>query len=147
MSRISLFGHSIALPAAPLTIFGREPALWLGLLAAALKLATAFGLDLTADQQSVINAAAAAIIGVAVALLTRDGIPAAILGTAQALLALGLGFGLHVSGDQQAVIMSFVAVAISMFIRTQVTAPVPGPDTTSELDPDTEVDDTALVAG
>ena len=147
MSRISLFGRSIALPTAPLTIFGREPALWLGLLAAALKLGTAFGLDLTGDQQSVINAAAAAMIGVAVAVLTHDGISAAILGGAQALLALGLGFGLHVSGDQQAVIMAFVAVAISMFVRTQVTAPVPGPDSTSDPDPGTEVDDTALVAG
>jgi len=145
VSRISLFGRSFALPTAPLTIFGREPALWLGLLAAALKLATAFGLDLSIDQQSLINAAAAAIIGVAIALLTRDGIPAAILGGAQALLALGLGIGLHVSGDQQAVIMSFVAVVISMFVRTQVTAPVPGPDASSDLGSDIEVDDTALV--
>ena len=147
MSHISLFGRSVTPPTGPLRIFGREPALWLGLLAAALKLATAFGLDVSVDQQSVINAAAAALVGVAVAVLTRDGIPAAILGAAQALLALGLGFGLHVSADQQAVIMSFVAVTISMFVRTQVTAPVPGPDATGDPDPDTEVDDTALVAG
>jgi len=145
MPRISLFDRRITLPTAPLTIFGREPALWLGLLAAVLKLATAFGLHLSANQQSVINAAAAAITGMAVALLTRDGILAAILGAAQALLGLGLGFGLHVSGEQQAVIMSFVAVATSMFIRTQVAAPVPDTDTTT--DPDVQVDDTAIVAG
>lgn len=41
-------------------IFGREPAAWLALIAVAVKLSTAFGLDLTDGQQATINAVAAA---------------------------------------------------------------------------------------
>jgi hypothetical protein len=55
-------------------IFGREPALWLALLAVIVKLSTAFGLDLTDKQQAVINAAAAALVGVLVAISVHDGI-------------------------------------------------------------------------
>lgn len=105
-------------------IFGREVALWLALTAATIKLISAFWLRMSNDQQTLINAAVAAIVGVVVAFLVRDGIQAAILGAAQAVLALGIGFGLHMTGDNQAVLMGFVAVAVGMFTRTQVTAPV-----------------------
>jgi hypothetical protein len=88
-------------------IFGREPAAWLALIAVAVKLSTAFGLDLTDGQQAVINAVAAA------------------LGFVQAALALAVGFGLHWSPEQQAVVMSFVSALVAMWTRTQVTAPVP----------------------
>lgn len=108
--------------------FGREPALFLALFAAAVKMLAAFWIDLTVDQQAVLNAAAAAIVGLIVAFMVGDGIQAAILGFAQAALALGIGFGLHMTADNQAVLMSFVAVAVSMFVRTQVTAPVPVQD-------------------
>jgi hypothetical protein len=106
-------------------IFGREVALWLALIAAAIKLISAFWIQLSDNQQSVINAAAAAIAGLIVAFLVRDGIQAAVLGFAQAALALGVGFGLNMPAEQQAVVMGFVAVAVGMFERTQVTAPVP----------------------
>jgi hypothetical protein len=104
-------------------IFGREPALWLALTAAAIKLAAAFLVDLTGDQQAVLNAVAAAAVGLLVAAVVRDGVSAAILGFAQALLALAIGFGLDVTAENQAVIMAFVAAAVGMFERTQVTAP------------------------
>lgn len=108
-------------------IFGREPALWLALIAAAIKLAAAFLVDLTGDQQAVLNAVAAAAVGLIVAGVTRDGVSAAILGLAQALLALTIGFGLDVTAENQAVIMAFVAAAVGMFERTQVTAPARPP--------------------
>lgn len=105
-------------------ILGREPALWLALVAVAVKLSTAFGLDLTDGQQAVINAAAAAAVGIAVAVMTRDGVAAAALGFVQAGIALAVGFGLHWSPDQQAVALSFASAIVAMWTRTQVTAKV-----------------------
>jgi len=106
-------------------ILGREPAAWLALIAVAIKLLAAFGLDVSADQQSTINAVAAAAMGVLIAALVHDGLGAAIVGLAQAALALALGFGLDWSADRQAVVMAAVTVVVGMWDRTQVTAPVP----------------------
>lgn len=108
-------------------IFGREPAVILAFIATVIKLVAAFWIELTADQQAVLNAAAAAIVGLAIAAMVRDGIVAAVLGLAQAALALGIGFGLTISAEDQAVIMAFVGTAVSMFVRTQVVAPQPAP--------------------
>jgi hypothetical protein len=106
-------------------IFGREPAAVLAFIAVAIKLLAAFGVGLSADQQSVLNAVAAAAVGLLVAFATHDGVAAALYGFTQAALALAVGFGLHWSADQQAVVLSFVSVAIAMFVRTQVTARKP----------------------
>lgn len=103
----------------------REPALILALVAAVVKLGAAFGLNVSADQQAVVNAAAAALVGLAVAVAAHDSLSAPILGGVQALLALAVGFGLHWSADQQAVVMTAAAAIVAMFVRTQVTAPVP----------------------
>lgn len=106
-------------------LFNREPAAILAFVAVAIKLIAAFGVNLSTDQQSVLNAVAAAVVGLVVAVMTRDGVAAALYGFAQAALALAVGFGLHWSADQQAVVLSFVSVAVAMFVRTQVTAKTP----------------------
>jgi hypothetical protein len=106
-------------------IFGREPVLWLSLVAIIVKVASAFLIHVSTDQQAVINAAAAAAAGLLVAITTHDGISGAILGVVQALIALGVGFGLRWSPEQQAMVMSLAATLVAMFVRTQVTAPVP----------------------
>jgi hypothetical protein len=108
-------------------IFGREPAALLALVAVAVKLIAAFGVQLSADQQAVVNAAAAAIVGLVVAFVAHDALAAPLYGFAQAALALAVGFGLHWSADQQAVVLSFVQVALALFLRTQVTAKTPAP--------------------
>ncbi|MFE1321582.1 hypothetical protein [Kitasatospora phosalacinea] len=105
-------------------ILGREPALWLALVAVVVKLAAAFGLHVTDDQQALVNAVAAALVGLVVALIVHDGRGAAVLGLVQAAIALAVGFGLHWSADQQAVALSAVAAVVAMWTRTQVTAPV-----------------------
>lgn len=105
--------------------FGREPALILTFIAVAVKTVAAFGLDVSVDQQSAINAVAAAVVGLLIAGFAHDGLGAAVLGFAQAVIALAVGFGLHWDAGQQAVVMSLVAAAVGMFDRTQVTAPVP----------------------
>lgn len=108
----------------PKLLFSREPAAWLALVAIVIKLLAAFGLDLSVDKQSVLNAVAAALVGLIVAFVTHDGVSAAIYGFAQAALALAVGLGLDWSADRQAVLLSFVSVLVAMFVRTQVIAPV-----------------------
>jgi hypothetical protein len=110
---------------------GREPAMLAMLCGITIKLISAFWLHLSTGQQSLLNAAVAAAIGVMVAYATSDGYSAAILGLAQALIALAIGFGLHVDADTQALIMSFISIAVAMFTRTQVTAPLPPEDAVS----------------
>ncbi|MEE1813611.1 hypothetical protein PUR59_00960 [Streptomyces sp. SP18ES09] len=106
-------------------IFGREPALILGFLAAALKLLAAFGLDVSATQQTLINAVLAAVVGVWIAIVARDGaLGAAIMQLAQAALALFVGFGLDWSAEKQGLVMAAIAALLALWERTQVTAPV-----------------------
>lgn len=103
----------------------RDPALWLGLIAAVIQLVAAFIFPLTVDQQAVLNALAVSVAGVLTAFIVRrDGQAAAIVGLAQAAIAVGLGFGLNIPADGQAAIMAVVSTAAAMFVRTQVTAPV-----------------------
>jgi len=107
-----------------LFVFRREPALWLALVAAVVKLGAAFGLKVSADQQALVNALAAAVVGAVVAVVAHDALAAPLLGLVQALVALAVGFGLHWSADQQAVVMTAATAVVAMFVRTQVTAPV-----------------------
>ncbi|MFD3363550.1 hypothetical protein ACFWW5_10650 [Streptomyces albidoflavus] len=106
-------------------LLNREPALFLTLIAVALKTGAAFGLNVSGEQQAVINAVAAAGVGLLVAVLASDGIGAAVLGFVQAVIALAVGFGADWSAEQQAIVLSLVAAVVGMFDRTQVTAPVP----------------------
>jgi hypothetical protein len=106
-------------------IFNREPALWLGLVAISVKLLAAFGMDVSTDQQAVINAVAAALVGLILAVVAHDAIGAAVLGFAQAALALAVGFGLDWSAEQQAVTLAAAAAIVAMWDRTQITAPAP----------------------
>jgi hypothetical protein len=105
----------------------REPAALLAFVAVGIKLLAAFGVGLSSDQQAVLNAVAAAVVGLVVAVLAHDALAAPLYGFTQAALALAVGFGLHWSADQQAIVLSFVQVAIAMFLRTQITAKTPGP--------------------
>ncbi|GAB3189625.1 hypothetical protein FHX75_111255 [Micromonospora palomenae] len=52
-------------------ILGRDPAIFLAVIAAAIKLIAAFFIDLTADRQAVLNTVAAAAVGAAVASVAR----------------------------------------------------------------------------
>jgi hypothetical protein len=106
-------------------IFNREPALILGFAAAALKLLTAFGLNVSADQQTVINAVLAAAVGVWLAVVAHNGAwAAALMQLAQAVMALFIGFGLDWSAEKQGYVMASVAALLALFERTQITAPV-----------------------
>lgn len=103
----------------------RDPAFYVMLAATVIRLLAAFVIHIADTQQTLLNAACAAIGGLVIAVwVRRDGQIAALTGLASALLALAVGFGAHIDGEGQAAIMSFVGVAAAAFIRTQVTAPV-----------------------
>jgi nicotinamide riboside transporter PnuC len=106
-------------------IFKREPALFLTLIAVGIKTLAAFGLNVTGEQQAVINAVAAGAVGLLIAVMAHDGIGAAVLGFVQAIIALAVGFGADWSAEQQAIVLSLAAAVVGMFDRTQVTAPAP----------------------
>lgn len=107
------------------TLFGREPAVWAGIVAVVVQFAAAFVIDVSADVQTGVNAFAAALLGLLVAWKVGDGVVAALTGFAQAGLALGMNLGLDLSADKQAAVMAFITVVAQAFVRTQVTAPVP----------------------
>lgn len=107
-------------------LFGREPALWSAFAASAIAMFSAFILPLSVDQQGVLNAVVAAVLGVVTAVVLKsDGLSAAILGLAKAAIAVGIAFGLAWSPETQAVVMTFAATVTGMFVRTQEVAPQP----------------------
>lgn len=106
-------------------IFKREPAFWLNLVAAVIAWLSTWFLHLSPEIQSVLNGLAFAIMGVITAYMTGDGQVAGILGLFKAVFSLGMGFGLHLSDEMQSSALTLVAIITTMFIRTQVTAPVP----------------------
>ncbi|MFE3429786.1 hypothetical protein [Streptomyces sp. NPDC059171] len=107
-------------------ILGREPVYILGFLAAALQALTAFGLNVTETQQTLVNTFAAAVVGVITAVVLKTGaLAAALLGFAQAGMALAVGFGLDWSTDMQGKVMAAIAALLALWLREKVTAPVP----------------------
>ncbi|MCX4571534.1 hypothetical protein OOK48_35020 [Streptomyces viridodiastaticus] len=107
-------------------IFGREPVLLLGFVAVTLKLASAYGWDVSAEQQAVIMAVLSGVVALVEAVVLRTGAAAAaIVNLAQGVLALFLGFGLEMSAEQQALWMLVVEGAVALMLRREVTAPVP----------------------
>jgi hypothetical protein len=106
-------------------ILGREPVYLLAFVAVALKLASAYGLNVTADQQAVIMAVLSGVVALIEAIVLRTGAAAAaIVNLAQGVLALFLGFGLDMTAEQQALWMLAVEGAVALFLRREVTAPV-----------------------
>ncbi|MFJ6729350.1 hypothetical protein ACIQPQ_31060 [Streptomyces sp. NPDC091281] len=105
-------------------LFGREPALLLGLIAAGVKL-VGYELDVSDGVQTAINAIAAGVVAVIIAFVAKNGAwAAAILQTAQAVMALFVGLGLDWSADRQALWMATIAAALAVIERFIVTPPL-----------------------
>lgn len=106
------------------TVFNREPAQWLGLIAAAIQLLSALFFPLTIEQQGTLNAVAVAVFGILTALAVNAEKAAPLVGGfLQAILACALAFGVHLSPEMQSSAMAFVTAAVALFMRTQVVAP------------------------
>lgn len=105
-------------------IFGREPAAVLAFVAVAVKLLSAYTFHASVDQQATVNTVAACVVALLIAISAHDSVGAALFNLAQAGIAAAVGFGAHISADNQALWLSGVSVAIGLWTRTQVTAPV-----------------------
>ena len=105
-------------------VFAREPALLLGLIAAAVKLA-GYEMDVSAGVQTAINAVAAGVVAIIIAFVAKNGAwGAAILQTAQAVMSLFVGLGLDWSADRQALWMASIAAGLAVVERFIVTPPL-----------------------
>jgi hypothetical protein len=107
-------------------IFGREPVTILAFIAVALKLSSAYGLDVSADLQAAIMVFLSCVVAVAEAVILKTGAAfAALVNLGHAAIALYLAFGLNMSAEQQANWMLLIEGLVALFIvRPQVTAPI-----------------------
>lgn len=111
-------------------IFGRDPAVWLGLVAVGVQALVAWGIDLTETQQSVVNAAATAVMGLLIAVsVARDQVVPAAAGALVAVLQLLVAFGVHLTQEKIATAGAVLTAVLVAWLRTQVTAPI-APDGT-----------------
>jgi hypothetical protein len=106
-------------------VYGREPAMWLALLGAVWGVLSAFGLHFSDQTQSIVTAAVAAALGLAVAVQAGDGIIAAVNGLVVAAVSAVSYFALDWSAETQAQFVGAVMVVIGFITRALVTAPVP----------------------
>lgn len=105
-------------------LLAREPALLLGLIAAGVKL-LGYELDVSDGFQTAINAIAAGVVAIIIAIVAQTGAwGAAILQTAQAVMSLFVGLGLDWSADRQALWMASIAAALAVVERFIVTPPL-----------------------
>jgi hypothetical protein len=107
-------------------IFGREPVTILAFIAVALKLSSAYGLDVSAELQAAIMVFLSCVVAVAEAFILKTGAAfAALVNVGHAAIALYLAFGLNMSAEQQANWMLAIEGLVALFVvRPQVTAPV-----------------------
>lgn len=107
-------------------ILGREPVYILGFIAAFLQGLSAFGVDLSDNTQTGINAVSAAAVGLITAVVLKNGaLAAAIVQFAQAVMALCVGLGLDWTADDQSKVMATIGALVTLWLREKVTAPVP----------------------
>ncbi len=106
-------------------IFGREPVAWTAAIAATLQVLSALVLHWTDEQQSLLNAAIAVVLGaIAAASVAFEKALPFVVGVVQAVLAVAIGFGAEISDSQLSLISVAVAAVVALWTRDRVTAPV-----------------------
>lgn len=109
-------------------IFGREPAFYTSLLAAALSVILSIDkFDLTPEQAACIVAVATAVLGFYTAWVTDETLLGVGTGLAQSVLALAVAYGADLTTDKTTAIIAFVTVLLGGYERTQNSpAAIPG---------------------
>lgn len=119
----------------PRLIFGREPAVYGGLVEVVLTLMLVFGVDgLSKQSIGLIMAVVSAALGLYTAWVTKDTLLGVAIGLLKAAFALLAGYGLELTQDQTGAIIAAVAVLLSVFQRTQ-TSPLAAPSMRTGLSP------------
>lgn len=104
------------------TIFGREPAVWIGALGTVLTALAAFIPGLTAGWASAVTAFVSALV---MAYATRPASPAVYTGIVAAGSALLAEYGLHFSDAQVGTLSAAVIAVFTLVVRTQVSPDTP----------------------
>ena len=105
------------------TIFGREPAAFVGLIEAVLTVLLAFQLGISQASFGPWVAVVTALGGVYTAWATRDTLLGVIVGLVKSTLVLAAVYGLTLSDAQTGALVALTTVVVSFFQRTQ-TSPV-----------------------
>lgn len=126
-------------PPKAITIFGREPAAWLGLLEALIATLVVFRLGITFEASVLLMAFVSAAIGAYSAWATKDTMLGVIVGLVKSGIGLWSYYGLQLDEQQVAAIVTVSAVLVGFYQRTQtspVAAPVdPSPEQVVPVDP------------
>lgn len=120
------------------TIFGKQPAFWLGVIQAVLAFVLTLHqvtaqLHLTDERVGAIMAVLFALLGVYEARAVRDTLLAALTAAAKAVIALLAAYRLELTVDQIAALLGLVAILGGVFIRDR-TSPLVQPSFKSTED-------------
>lgn len=115
-----------------MTIFGKQPAFWLGVLQAVFALVLTFhevsnGLGLTDERVGLIMAVLFAAVGAYQAWAVRDTMTAALTAVAKAVLALLAAYNFELSVDQIAALLALLAIASDAVFLRDRTSPLVQP--------------------
>ena len=101
-------------------IFGREPALIVSTISAALSLIVTFNVGMSGEQAGAIVAIVSAVFGAIVAAATRPVAPAAFTAVVAAGAALLAAYGLNVSAETVGATNAVVLAVLALLTRGQV---------------------------
>lgn len=111
-------------------IFGREPAVWLGIIEAAIATLVVFNLGVSLELSVIIMAFVSAGVGAYTAWATRDDMLGYATGLVKAGAALFAYYGAGLNETQITALVALMAVVVGAYQRTQTT-PVSDPVTPS----------------
>lgn len=104
----------------PLTVFGREPAVIVGTIEAALAVLLAFGLGITPESYGPWVAVVVAAGGVLTAVGTTETLLGAVIALLEAGAVLTAVYGLVLTEQQTGALVALVPVVFALWQRTQV---------------------------
>lgn len=119
----------------PPLIFGREPAVYVGLVEAVLTVLLAFGLGITQTSYAPWVALVVALGGAYTAWATKDTMLGVALAVVKALIVLVTVYGLTLTDAQTGAIIGAVSIVIGFFQRTQTSPAVARPYITGPVSP------------
>ena len=103
-------------------IFGREPAVIVGLVEGILAAVVTLSIGLDAEHAALIVAVVTALGGVLTGWATTDTRLGVVTGLTKALLALVVGFGLHIADSTQGALLALIPL-VFMFVQRAGTSP------------------------
>lgn len=107
-------------------IFGREPALWIGFIGAALTVLTALNVEGFSDEQvALVVAALGAITGAVQAAFTRPIAPGVFTAAVTALAALAIGYGFEVPAAVVGAVNMALIALLTLVTRGEVSPAAP----------------------